>query len=345
MLDTRKGTRVRVLEAGPADGRPVVFLHGVAGLLDEHAFLDLLAQRYRVLAPELPGYGESTGEELLEDMLDFALHGWDVVEALGVSGSRPVLIGHSMGGMIAAEMACLAPASLDRLVLVDPFGLWLDEHPIPDLFSFLPFEFGDMLFHDPSRGAAMLTGGLDLSDDDVLREFFVVNARRLGTAGKILFPIPNRRVSKRLYRAVIDTLVVWGESDRLVPPAHADRWAELLPCASVARIAEAGHMVPYEQPEALAKEVVSEWDDARSHDVHEGRTKLIDASAVEQLDLDQHIETVAETQSQPWYIDSRSPGPNLPTPAPPVFVRLRAHRAFVRHPTQMISRSSTRSRA
>ena len=256
-LDTRRGARIRLLEAGPDDGRPVVFLHGVAGLLDDHRFLDLLAERYRVLAPELPGYGESTGEELLEDMLDFALHGWDVVEALGLAGSRPSLIGHSMGGMIAAEMACLAPNALGKLVLVDALGLWLDDHPVPDLFSFLPFEFGDVLFHEPERGAALLTGGLDFSDDAALRDFLVVNARRLGTAGKILFPVPNRRVSKRLYRATVDTRVIWGESDRLVPPAHADRWAELLPCASVARIPDAGHMPPYEQPEALAREVTA----------------------------------------------------------------------------------------
>jgi len=255
MLETRKGARVRVLEAGSEGGRPVVFLHGVAGLLDEHRFLELLGERYHVLAPELPGYGDSTGEELLEDMLDFSLHGWDVIEALGLGGSRPALIGHSIGGMIAAEMACLAPSALDRLVLVGALGLWLDAHPVPDLFSFLPFEFGDVLFEDPERGAALLTGGLDFSDDAALREFFVGNARRLGTAGKILFPVPNRRVSKRLYRATVDTRLIWGESDRVVPPAHAERWAELLPCASVARIAGAGHMVPYEQPEALAAEV------------------------------------------------------------------------------------------
>ncbi len=246
---------MRVLEAGPVDGRPVLFLHGVAGLLDDHTFLELLSESYRVLAPELPGYGGSTGEELLEDMLDFALHGWDVVDGLGLGASRPSLIGHSLGGMIAAEMACLAPGALDRLVLVDALGLWRDEHPIPDLFSFLPFEFGDVLFKDPAQGAAMLTGGLDFSNDAALKDFLVANARRLGTAGKMLFPVPSRRVSKRLYRLTVETLVVWGDDDRLVAPAYADRWAELLPCASVARVADAGHMVPHEQPEALAREV------------------------------------------------------------------------------------------
>jgi pimeloyl-ACP methyl ester carboxylesterase len=255
-VETRKGTRVRVLEAGPAQGRPVVFLHGLTGLHDDRdrRFLDLLADRYHVYAPELPGYGESTGEELLEDMLDFSLHGWDVLTALGLTRAQPALVGHSLGGMIAAEMGCLAPELVSKLVLVNALGLWLDDHPIPDIFSFLPFEFGDYLFHDPERGGALLTGE-DFDQTEALQTFLVANARRLGTAGKMLFPIPDRRVSKRLYRLTVDTLVVWGESDRLTPPIYAQRWAELLPCAVTTCLAEAGHMVPYEQPEALAREV------------------------------------------------------------------------------------------
>src|SRR4029079_8074782 len=107
-LETRKGTRCRVLDGG--SGAPVVFFHSAGGLLADNPFLERLARRYHVFAPEWPGYGDSTGDELLEDMLDFALHGWDLVDALGLS--RPHLIGHSMGGMIAAEMACLAPRDL-----------------------------------------------------------------------------------------------------------------------------------------------------------------------------------------------------------------------------------------
>jgi pimeloyl-ACP methyl ester carboxylesterase len=255
MIETRKGAAVRVLEAGPVDGRPLVFMHGVAGILDDHAFLELLAEGYRVHAPELPGYGESDGEELFEDMLDFALNGWDVITELGLAGQRPALVGHSLGGMIAAEMACLAPQALERLVLVDPLGLWLDEHPIPDLFSFLPFEFADRLFKDPKRGSALLLGGVDFSDDAATRDFLVANARRLGTAGKMLFPIPNRRLSKRLYRLTVDTLVLWGEDDQFVPPVYAQSWAELLPCGRVVMVPEAGHMAPYDRPEAVAREV------------------------------------------------------------------------------------------
>jgi pimeloyl-ACP methyl ester carboxylesterase len=246
-VETRKGARCRVLEGG--SGMPVVFLHGAGGLLADNPFLDRLAARYHVFAPELPGYGESTGEELLEDMLDFTLHGWDVVAALGLA--RPHLVGHSMGGMIAAEMAAVAPHDLDRLVLVAAAGLWIEEHPIPDIFALLPGQLVELLFQDPDKGQALLTGGVDFSDMEAFKAFYLGQQRRLAMAGKILFPIPNRRVSKRLYRVTAKTLVLWGEADRLIVPAYAERWARLIPGATVQTMPDAGHMLPYEQPETF----------------------------------------------------------------------------------------------
>jgi pimeloyl-ACP methyl ester carboxylesterase len=248
-LETRRGLKCRVRVGGA--GRPLLWLHGAGGLLPQEPLLERLAAQSRVFAPVWPGFGAEGGEEALEDMLDFALHGWDVVEALGLA-ERPILAGHSMGGMIAAEMACLAPQGVDRLVLVSASGLWLDAHPIPDLFATTPFELPALLFHDPVAGARLLTGGLDFSSFEALKEFLIGNARRLGTAGKILFPIPNRRIAKRLYRQTAPALVVWGVSDRLLPPAYAERWRELLPDARVVTVAEAGHMLPYEQPAAVA---------------------------------------------------------------------------------------------
>jgi pimeloyl-ACP methyl ester carboxylesterase len=246
-VETKKGARCRVLEAG--SGMPVVFLHGAGGLLADNPFLDQLGARYHVFAPELPGYGESTGEELLEDMLDFTLHGWDVVAALGLT--RPHLVGHSMGGMIAAEMAAIAPNDLDRLVLVDAAGLWLEEHPIPDIFALLPGQLVELLFEDAVKGQALLTGGVDFSNMEAFKDFYLGQQRRLAMAGKILFPIPNRRVSKRLYRVTAPTLVLWGQADRLIVPAYAGRWARLIPGARVEMIPQASHMLPYEQPEAF----------------------------------------------------------------------------------------------
>ena len=251
LVVTARGAECTVRSFGDPGDPAVVFLHPAVGAIGDEAFLEALAARgYRVLAPEWPGYGSSTGEELLEDMLDFALHGWDVVNSLGLS--EVVLVGHSMGGMIAAEMAALCPERLRALVLVSPNGLWDDDRPIVDLFSLLPFQFAEVLFADPAAGAALLTGGVNFNDMDALTEFFVGNARRLGTAGKILFPIPNRRVSKRLYRVTTPALIAWGSNDAYMDPMYAQSWRSLLENASVVSLDGAGHMVPFERPEELA---------------------------------------------------------------------------------------------
>jgi len=251
-IETKRGIKCRVLEAG--QGAPVVFFHGAGGLLGREDMLERLARRFHVYAPEWPGYGADAGEEKLDDMLDFALHGWDVIDALCLD-RRPSLIGHSMGGMIAAEMACIGNAGVEKLVLVGSAGLWLDKHPIPDIFAMLPFELAAVLFADPQAGEKILTGGIDFSNMDALQQFLVTNSRRLGTAGKILFPIPNRRLSKRLYRLNAPTLLIWGRQDKLIPPVYGERFQQLIPSAQLVVIDAAGHMVPYEQPEKTAAEI------------------------------------------------------------------------------------------
>ena len=254
-VTTRRGIAVEVAVTGPADGAPVVFLHGFVGpLAGEPLAAALGSAGYRVHAPVWPGYSDSAlGEEQIEDMLDFALHGADIVTALQLPRA-PHLVGHSMGGMIAAEMAALAPGAYDRVALLAPLGLWLDAHPITDIYTLLPFEFPQWLFHDPVAGTAMMTGGasIDFGDPQAIQRFLIGNSRRLGTAGKILFPIPNRRLSKRLYRITNPTLVVWGDDDRLLPPVYADAWARALPDSTRVTISDAGHMLPYEQPADVA---------------------------------------------------------------------------------------------
>lgn len=263
LIETRGGrTRIRVHEGG--EGGPLVYLHAAGGLFPEDPFLARLAERYRVFAPCLPGYEDSEGAESLHTMLDVALWGFDVIEALGLD--RPALVGHSMGGMIAAEMASICPREVDRLALIAPAGLWLDDAPIPDLFSLLPFELPELLFHDPRKGAELLTGGFEFQgsgaedfaallrrfeDLDFLQKLLIDNARKLGMAGKILFPIPERGLAERLPRVRARTTLIWGESDRFVPPRYAEAFLELLPGASLERIAEAGHMAPYEKPDEV----------------------------------------------------------------------------------------------
>src|SRR3954447_3903015 len=95
------GIRIEVVEAGK--GRDLLYLHGAGGHMLGDPLIAALATKYRVVAPLLPGYGPSSGEEGWRDMIDVTLHGLDGLEALNLS--KPIVLGHSMGGMIAAEMA------------------------------------------------------------------------------------------------------------------------------------------------------------------------------------------------------------------------------------------------
>ena len=239
---------VRYFEAG--QGQPLVFLHGAGGVMANDPLLAKLAEKFHVYAPLLPGYGDSQECGALRDMLDFTLHTWDVVDALGLK--NPILVGHSMGGMMAAEMAAVAPHDVTRLGLIAPAGLWLDEYPIPDLFSTMPFEFPALMFHDVEKGAALMTAGVSLDDPEWLKGFLVSNARQLGMAGRILFPIPERGLSTRLYRIKAKTLLVWGDSDKVVAPAYAHAFKKGIAGSELVVIPEAGHLVNLEKPDQTA---------------------------------------------------------------------------------------------
>jgi pimeloyl-ACP methyl ester carboxylesterase len=235
---------VLYLEGG--EGPDLVFLHDAIGIDAASPFLAALAQRFHVYAPLLPGYGESEEAPSVRDMLDVTLHTLDVLDALELT--RPILVGHSLGGMIAAEMAALAPKEIDRLALIAPAGLWLDAHPVADLFTQLPYQLPALLFHDAVDGERMLTAGRDTTAPDFLIQFLVRNARQLGMAGKFLFPIPERGLSRRLYRVKARSLLIWGASDLVIPPLYADAFAKAIPGAERVIIPEAGHLVTWEKP-------------------------------------------------------------------------------------------------
>ncbi len=248
------GARIQVVEAGK--GRDVLFLHGAGGHMPNDPLLAALASKYHVVAPLLPGYGESTGEDDLRDMLDVTLHALDVLEALKLR--KPIVVGHSMGGMIAAEMAAIAHTEIEKLCLLAPAGLWMDDHPVVDIFAKLPYELPALLFHDADAGRKLLTaGGGDMGDMEFLKQFLVMNARRLGMAGKILFPIPERGLSQRLHRISARTLIVWGREDVLIPPVYGDAFKRAISASKLVKVAKAGHAVGQEKPEAVLKAMSS----------------------------------------------------------------------------------------
>ncbi len=244
-LKTIKTSRVPVRYFEGGSGQPLVFLHGAGRMNDDLPILEPLARKFHVYAPLVPGYGDSEECPELFDMLDFTLHTWDVVDALGLRD--PILVGFSMGGMIAAEMAAIAPNDVSRLALIAPAGLWLDEHPIPDIFAMMPYDLPHYLFYNEEAGARLMTPDGDMSDPKFLQTFLVQNARQLGAASKILFPIPERGLSTRLYRIKARTVLIWGACDRLIPAVYAQAFQSKIRGSSVVMIPEAAHVAPYEK--------------------------------------------------------------------------------------------------
>jgi pimeloyl-ACP methyl ester carboxylesterase len=259
MMDSRTLTvsdgraKIQVLEAG--HGPDLVFFHGAGGVTPVDPFLEALSRRFRVKAPLLPGYGDSDGGDNFRTMQDITLLGLDILDALKVE--NPIVVGHSMGGMLGAEMAATAANDIKKLALIAPAGLWLDAHPIPDMFALLPADYPALLFHDVKMGERLITAGLNLDDPEFLRGFLIQASRQLGFAGKMLFPIPDRGLSERLYRIKAKTLLIWGDDDKLISPVYAKHFREKIRSTDYVEIKNAGHMVTLEQPDAVITALAS----------------------------------------------------------------------------------------
>jgi pimeloyl-ACP methyl ester carboxylesterase len=243
--------RVRVWRAGA--GQPVLFLHGFEGHPGAAPYLCDLAQRRQVIAPEMPGFsGSMQGAGELQDIVDYALfYRRFITEQIGA----PVdLIGHDLGGMLAAEVAAFSPHLVRRLVLVDAYGLWLDEHEIPDVFVQTPAALRELLWAQPERAEVLeQRRGADEEVDPTTQALNAQQDRAI--AAKFLWAVPERGLAKRLRYVEAPALLVWGERDRLIPPAYAQAFRRQMARAETALIADAGHLPMLEQPEAFLSTV------------------------------------------------------------------------------------------
>ena len=159
---------------------------------------------------------------------------------------QPYLMGHSLGGMIAAEVAAIAPDLASKLVLIAPLGLWLDDHPVMDFFTATPEELMTAIFHDPNSAIAkeMLSRP---SDPEAQLDAVLERTKNFSAAGKFLWPIPDRGLKKRIHRIVAPTLLLWGASDRLVPPIYGEVFLQRINRARLAVFKGASHMLPFEK--------------------------------------------------------------------------------------------------
>jgi pimeloyl-ACP methyl ester carboxylesterase len=234
--------RVNVAGAGAA----LLYLHPAGGLAWD-PFLSRLATRYTVYAPELPGTsaGDPYAIHAVDELSDLVLVYEELVRRLG----------------LAAELAALNPGITDKLVLLDPLGLWREDTPIANPIAAAPHELPGMLFHDPA-GAAARAFLEPPADPDAAAAATAAMVWALGCAGKFLWPVFDRGLRNRGHRITAATLIVWGEQDALIPAAYAAEFQALIPDSQVVLVPECGHIPHVEQLEHTSA-AVSEFLSAR----------------------------------------------------------------------------------
>lgn len=237
------GGRVHLLRGGA--GEPLLFLHAAGGAGTWLEFHRLLARGFDVVAPDHPGFGRSDEFAEVEAIDDLVYHYLDVMDQLGLE--RPHVVGASFGGWVAAELAVAAPHRIGSLVLLAPAGLRLPEHPVADPFLMSPDQLVTTLFHDPGAAAGMLPAEPDL-------DFVLAQYRDMTALARFSWTpfLSNPKLERRLHRITPPTLVACPSHDRLIPVAHARRYAELIPGARFAEIGDCGHAMYFERPAEFA---------------------------------------------------------------------------------------------
>jgi pimeloyl-ACP methyl ester carboxylesterase len=233
-------------------GDPLLVLHGAGGNRGWRRWLELVARRYTVWAPTHPGFGASGDAEWMEGIDDLARFYLWFIDAADLG--QPHLLGHSIGGWTAAEMATMSPAAIDRLVLVAPVGLKPETGEILDVFYHSPQELRELTVHDPKTVPEWeeLFGR-----PPTPAELETAERNREMTARLTWKPyMHSPRLARFLPRVENPTLLVWGLEDRIVPVECGEQYRRALPNATLAVLERCGHLPPLEHPDAFARLVL-----------------------------------------------------------------------------------------
>jgi pimeloyl-ACP methyl ester carboxylesterase len=232
-------------------GRPLLMLHGFDTIDAEAPFLDLLDRHAAIIAPSSPGFGHSPRPKDFDTVYDLVHLYLAALDAL--PGEKTSLLGFSFGGWLAAEIAAACTHRIDKLLLVDPLGIKVSDRETPDIldiFNRSPDEVRRCSWHDAQRAAP----DYDAMSDAAL----VLHARNREALCRYAWHpyMYNPQLPRWLGRIDVPTLVLWGESDRIVTPDYGRAYARMIPGARFEAIRHAGHHPEIEQPAAFVERVI-----------------------------------------------------------------------------------------
>jgi pimeloyl-ACP methyl ester carboxylesterase len=236
------GRRTVIKHAG--QGTPFVYLHSA---LDESTlwlpFYQRLAQSFHVIVPTHPGFETLANLEQIDSIADMAFHYVELFDALGLG--EMILGGVSLGGWIAAEFAVRWPERVKRLWIADAPGLWVQDEPLADLFRIMNDreKLRQLLFFDPHSAMASLILS-DRADEEKMLHAY----QSLTVLARLVWERPyDPKLASRLYRIACPTLLLWGDHDRLVPPAYGKAYQEHISGSRLTLIKDCGHLPMFEK--------------------------------------------------------------------------------------------------
>lgn len=246
---------IQVRSFRQGSGSTLLFLHGAAGVAGWLPFFEQLAARHDVLVLEHPGFGKSDNPDSIRNVADVAMYYLDVLD--GLNAGKVHLVGHSLGGWIAAEVAVRNCHHLASLTLIAPAGIRVKGVPSGDNFIWSPEETARNLFHDQAFAERMLAQTPTEQETELLmRNRFM--AAKLGWEPRWFNPA----LERWLHRIAVPTLLIWGEDDKLLPSRYAALWGERVPKASVKLIPQCGHL-PHIEKAAITADTVLAFLDGR----------------------------------------------------------------------------------
>jgi pimeloyl-ACP methyl ester carboxylesterase len=248
------GFPARVWQKG--EGPKLGFLAGFGGLPRWIPFLDALARDRTVIVPSLPGFpGGDRGHTVLDSHLDWVLAVRQLLQKAGLEGAD--LAGGSVGGSFAAEIAAIWPASVRRLALIAPWGLFDEKAPATDPWAQRPPEVPALLCADPENWNRLKAEPEGANSP----EWPIEQVRASEAAARAFWPLGNTRLEKRLSLIDAPTLLIWGEKDRIMPRGYADRFAVAIAGRTeIKTIPDAGHLAELDQPDDVAAAILR-WTD------------------------------------------------------------------------------------